>query len=135
MKFQKTTEYAIRILTLMASDPHSAYSAMTLHKCLELPYRYTAKLLTLLAKEGLIVVERGRNGGYLLAKNPAKISLKDIFYAVESEEEFNQCVMGTNHCSSNQPCCLHEKWKKPKQEIINMMEDVSLNELSKSYPN
>ena len=44
------------------------------------------RLLSLLNKAGLIVSTRGKNGGVQLAKNPADITLKDIYLALQIED-------------------------------------------------
>jgi DNA-binding IscR family transcriptional regulator len=46
------------------------------------------RILSDLCSAGLISGSAGRHGGYRLAKSPSKISLRDIFVAVETEEMF-----------------------------------------------
>lgn len=44
------------------------------------------RLLSLLKKAGLVASTRGKNGGVQLAKNPADITLKDIYLALQMED-------------------------------------------------
>jgi DNA-binding IscR family transcriptional regulator len=46
------------------------------------------RLLVALAEAGLLQATLGRSGGYILAKDSRKISLKDVWLAVETDELF-----------------------------------------------
>lgn len=63
MTFSKTTEYALRVLALMAGDDKKLYSSLELHKKLKIPKKYLQRLLTDLSKSGLIKSIQGRSGG------------------------------------------------------------------------
>ncbi|WP_333804305.1 Rrf2 family transcriptional regulator [Sulfurospirillum sp.] len=49
----------------------------------EIPQNYLEQLLILLRQAGLVSSVRGAYGGYLLAKNPEDILIKDILIALE----------------------------------------------------
>jgi len=49
----------------------------------EIPQNYLEQLLILLRQAGLVTSVRGAYGGYLLAKNPEDILIKDILIALE----------------------------------------------------
>jgi Rrf2 family protein len=59
------------------------------------------RLLGLLAKAGLVRGRGGRNGGYELARPPAKISLEQIFRAVEPAG-----VLALHENPTNQACAV-----------------------------
>lgn len=129
MRLSTTTEYAIRILNFMSHDEKAIFSANKIHQQLDLPYKYTTRLLTLLAKKKYIKVTRGRNGGFQLAKPLKKISIMDIIVAVESDVDFNRCVLGFNDCSSENPCAMHSIWKDHIKEMKKTFSDMTLHNL------
>lgn len=49
----------------------------------EIPQNYLEQLLILLRQAGLLTSVRGAHGGYLLAKDPSEILIKDILIALE----------------------------------------------------
>ena len=51
----------------------------------EIPQNYLEQLLGLLKKAGLVTSVRGAYGGYVLAKDPREISVKEIFVALEGD--------------------------------------------------
>jgi Rrf2 family protein len=77
---------------------------------------YLAKVLTALARHGLIRGRRGPGGGYLLTRPPERISLLDIASCFESVERASMCPLGRKSpCSTRRPCALHgpfqEMWQ------------------------
>lgn len=51
-----------------------------------IPERYLEQVLAALRRSGLIVSERGKNGGYLLAREPRHATLLDIVSCMEGED-------------------------------------------------
>ena len=131
MIFSKTTEYAIRILTYMQVNEKTYYSAKTIHEELDLPYKYVTKLMTSLSKEKLIKSQMGRMGGFYLAKSPKKIFLKDIIKATHDFKKLHSCVLGHSKCSDKDPCSMHHQWVPIKEEIVNLVQTLTLEELGK----
>ena len=131
MILSKTSEYAVRILAYMVVNKHDKYNAKYLHEQLKIPYKYLTKLMTDLTKRGCVVSIQGRDGGFMLAKEPVEISLADIVEAVEGAEKFNGCILGFDDCSDENPCALHYFWEKNKDRIISMMRNTTLEDLTK----
>ncbi|MBT4762816.1 MAG: Rrf2 family transcriptional regulator [Bdellovibrionaceae bacterium] len=132
MRFSKTSEYAIRVLTFMAYDETKVYSANFLHEELGLPYRYLTKLMTELSKKKLVQRVRGREGGFCIKKKLSQITVKDIVHAVDENMDFKRCILGFDKCSDDSPCSMHKYWEKHKKQINKMAESVSLDDLRKS---
>ena len=134
MHFSKTSEYAIRVLSYLSVHNDSLHSVNTLHKELDFPYKYLTKLMTSLTKKGLVVSNRGREGGFSLARDSKEIYLNDILNAVDENEidETERCILGFEKCDSTNPCMLHEKWIKPKTLIDDMLLNTTLAELAKT---
>jgi Rrf2 family protein len=74
---------------------------------------YLAKILTVLARHGLIRGARGPGGGFVLARPPAEISLLEIVSCFEHIERAPHCPLGRKSpCAGKQPCGLHEPFRK-----------------------
>lgn len=131
MILTKTTEYAVRVLTFMASqDDRELFSAKYLYEQLNIPYKYLTKLMTNLAKNGCLTSVRGRDGGFRITKKPNEISLAKIIEAVEGMNSFNACILGFHECSSENPCAMHFIWEKNKEEFIKTLETTSLDDIN-----
>ena len=131
MILTKTTEYAVRVLTFMASKKHEqqSFSATYLHQELGIPYKYLTRLLTDLAKQDLLLSIRGRGGGFFIEKQLNEITLSQIVEAVEGMDSFNACILGFKECSSENPCALHFIWEENKKNFIKMLEETTLEDI------
>lgn len=127
--FSKTTQYSIRALSFLYKYKDSSHSVNTLHKELNLPYKYLTKLMTELVKQGLVKASRGRGGGFSLAKDADDIFLSDILEAIGEEIQADNCILGFDKCDSLNPCALHNSWEKPKQMIDEMINTTTLKSL------
>jgi Rrf2 family protein len=129
MRFQKTTEYAIRVMVYLASFDNKQQSAMSIHERLNIPYKYLSRLLKNLADSNLLIVFKGKQGGYKLAKNPADIFLHEIVDVVEGLVNYERCLLGFNECSDDKPCSLHEFWGSHRESIKKMLFETNLKDL------
>jgi Rrf2 family protein len=116
----------------MAVENKSLYTAMELIHRLKISDKYLRRILTQLAKAGLINSFQGRNGGYSFAKPVREIYLIDIINAVENFDRYMGCVLGFDECSDANPCAIHKQWAGIRDQIYQMFKDTSLDEISKS---
>ena len=129
MKFSKTTEYSIRILTFMAREKDKIYSARFLNEKLGIPYKYLTNLLKKLANLGFIKSIRGKYGGYKIIKDLNEISVYQIIVAIEGYEVFTRCILGFDKCDENNPCLMHKEWSKIRDLLIIEFKKMTLLKL------
>jgi Rrf2 family protein len=134
MNFNKTTEYALRILSYMAADEAKLYSADEIFQNLKIPYRYLRKQLTILSKSGLMISVQGIRGGYRLAKPNKDISLLDIVTACGEDFISDMCFFGIRECSFGQKCAMHDKWAVVKDSIRKVLGATTLADLKIAGP-
>jgi len=129
MTLSKTTEYALRVLALMAADTEKMYTSAFLHSKLKIPKKYLQRLLTDLSKNGLISSIQGRNGGFVFAKKIEKIFISDIIDAVEGFKKEPSCFFGFEKCALENPCAMHDVWVASQQELIKLLSTTRLVDL------
>ena len=119
MHLSKTSKYAIKLLTYMATSEDVLFRSKELCDTLDIPYKYLSAIITNLSKAGILNSSKGRTGGISFAKKLDQISLYDIIGVTEGNE-IHQCIMGFGECSANnQHCTLHHLWQEPKESVIN----------------
>jgi Rrf2 family protein len=85
MIFTKRTDYGLRAaMELAAGHGYSPLSARQIAQRGNLPEPFVRKLLQELARAGLASSERGRNGGYVLAKAPSEVTVRETLEAFET---------------------------------------------------
>ena len=129
MKFSKTTEYSLRILSYMANGSSNLYNASELNEKLSIPLRYMRKQLTQLVKKGLLKSIQGKHGGYMIAKSSNEITLWDIVTATEDLQQTHECIFGFEDCVFGKSCSLHSKWNKVQDVYEAMLKSTTLEEL------
>ncbi|MBU2051589.1 Rrf2 family transcriptional regulator [Patescibacteria group bacterium] len=93
-----------------------------------LPYRFLSKVAGNLKRSGLVVAKEGKDGGYRLAKNPAKIKLGQVIKALEGSLALTRCHTGAK-CSCRQFCQHRSLMGRLGQTLENELDKVSLQTL------
>lgn len=89
MKLKNSIEQAICLLIMIAhSDEKTPLKSYNISKSLGVSDSYLKKIIRQLVVAGLITSEAGKKGGVSLKKSPDKITLLDIFEAIEGKEPF-----------------------------------------------
>lgn len=86
MKVTARAEYAsLAILELALRENSGQTQAREIAESRNIPLKFLEQILIQLRNAGLVKSVRGAAGGYLLARPPVEISLKDVVEAVEGE--------------------------------------------------
>lgn len=131
MFISKTSEYALRILTYMALNIETQFSAQNLYEELDIPKRYLMRLLTDLSKSGFIKATRGRSGGYVFARSLENICFSEVIDSVEGLLSFEGCVLGNPICPVDKPCAMHTIWEKPRQAFLETIKKTTFADLKR----
>ena len=84
------------------------YSSIEIAKQRGLSQTFIAKVLTILAQEGVVEGIRGAGGGYRLARDPASISMLEVVRPFQAEHDAFLCPFGPEYCGTGPHCPLHE---------------------------
>ena len=114
MKLSVKSDYAARaVLGLARHYPTGA--AVRVEDLAEeqgVPAHYLAQILIELKSQGIAKSVRGKEGGYLLAKSPAEITLSDVLRAVHGEV-FDTPALSDPNC----PPELRRAWKRLQRTV------------------
>lgn len=109
----QTAEYALRTAVLLAEHEEApvALRAADLAAHLDIPANYLSKILHQLAREGVLESQRGKTGGFRLARPAARIRLADVIRPFDEIDTRRACLLGRPVCSDAAPCQAHARWK------------------------
>jgi Rrf2 family transcriptional regulator, iron-sulfur cluster assembly transcription factor len=106
-----TSEYALRaILVLARHSDGRALRADEIACATASPKNYMAKTLNALAKAGLVTSARGPLGGFVLACDPAELTLARIIDCFDEPRPHRRCLVGAGPCDPTRPCAAHLRW-------------------------
>ena len=95
---------------------------------------YLEQIFSKLKKDNIVKSIRGKNGGYILAKEPARIKLSNIFLAVDEKVKTVQCKKESKKgCNGKLTKCItHYLWDDLEMHINDFFDKKNLGDLLKS---
>ncbi|HEY9733576.1 MAG TPA: Rrf2 family transcriptional regulator [Drouetiella sp.] len=123
----QTAEYALRAMVFLAIR-ESAATGQEIAKATQVPPGYLSKVMQQLAKGKLVKSQRGMGGGFVLAREPEKVSILDIVNAVDPIEKLLVCPLGVQGHGLNL-CPLHKRISEATAQVENAFARSTLSEL------
>ena len=99
----------------------------------EISEKYLSQIIIPLKARGLVASFRGMNGGYVLAKPPSQINLREIVELLEGGLELLGCISNPSTCSRVSICATRDIWDLLGKEIAQTLNSVTLEDLVKSH--
>ena len=129
MELSGKSEYASLALLEMAThyengEPMQIRQIATQQK---IPDRYLEQLLATLRRGGIVKSQRGSKGGYLLAREPRKISIFDILECLEGLDV--QAKDQNPEPTSVDSSVVAEIWQEARQVANSVLQNYSLQDL------
>lgn len=131
--FSKACEYGIRASIYIAGQSHKEkrVSLKDIAKQIGSPEAFTAKILQQLSKNNIIDSVKGPSGGFQIEqKRLPKVKLSHIVLAIDGDSIYKGCGLGLKECSEKVPCPVHNQFKAIRANIIAMLENTNLLDLS-----
>lgn len=133
MQISVGCEYAIHGILYLALQPQNEAVLVTdIAKAQNLPVSYLAKVFQLLAKAGLVKSFRGARGGYLLARDPSRITLRDVIQAIEGATPLYTSLSARRKCAADEDCLIREAFCRAEASLYRELEKVTLYEIMES---
>lgn len=131
----RTGIHAFRALAALASLPEGAFAgAAEIAQQINAPRNYLGKLLKTLAGAGLLESQKGKGGGFRLARQPTEISLLEVVEPIERVSRWSGCFMGRDACSDEAPCAVHQRWKDVRDVYLRFLRETTVAELAAQTP-
>ena len=129
MELSSRLEYAFLALMELA-DNYKTQNPVKISEIAErhsLPERYLEQILSALRREGIIQSMRGAKGGYVLVREPWKITLLEAIAVVEGEEKSKE-IQGFD--SSNvEKSVIYEVWEQANQASQGILKGYTIQDL------
>ena len=129
MKLTTKSRYAINALAeLLVYARNTPVRLKDISEKQNIELNYLEQIFRKLRLAGIVKSIRGRNGGYVYASDPTKISIKQIMDAVEEDLDATNCA-GASSCFEGRQCSSHKLWDDLNHVVENYLSKIFINDL------
>lgn len=131
--FNRKTEYALMAIEHMIQKQKQENTLSSVREISvqhKIPYPLLAKVLQKLAVKGMIKSVQGTKGGYVLAKNPAEISVAAIVEVFEGPFAVAECFNGEKiTCPQWDGCSIRTPFAELNTKIFHLLSQTTVADL------
>ena len=135
MKLTTKGRYAVMALADLANfSDQNPVSLRDISLRQGISLNYLEQIFSKLKKNDIVKSIRGKNGGYILAKEPSRIKLSNIFSAVDEKVKTLLCKRESKKGCNNKStkCITHYLWDDLEMHINDFFDKKNLGDLLKN---
>ncbi|WP_112322831.1 RrF2 family transcriptional regulator [Oceanibium sediminis] len=133
MRLTSFTDYGLRMLMRMASQPDDAHSSADLAEEFGLSRNHLAKIMQRLSRAGLIETRRGGGGGAVLARPAEEIRLGAVIRLLEEGQAMVECFGSeSGTCTIEPQCRLKARLKSAENAFLADLDRTTLADIALS---
>ena len=130
MKISARARYGVRLMMVLARNyGKGPIYLKDIAKEEEISEKYLGQIIIPLRGAGLVLSSRGSHGGYMLAREPSEINLRQIVDILEGDC-LVRCIKDPSACSRVSTCASRDIWMLLGGKISETLGSVSLAELN-----
>ncbi len=126
--FSQATEYALRAVVYLADAADHSHTAQQIAEATQAPSDYLSKILRELGRVGIVRAQRGKHGGFSLARSPEELTIFDVVDAVDPIRRIHSCPLGLR-AHQTKLCRLHRRLDDAMLHIENEFRGATVAEL------
>jgi Rrf2 family nitric oxide-sensitive transcriptional repressor len=130
MRLSEYTDYSLRVLMHCARHADRLVTITELTQAHGLSRNHVMKIVSDLARGGLLATTRGRGGGLRLGRPADQIRVGDVVRECETDFRLVECFDDrTNHCALSMSCRLRHVFQAGLQAYFRELDGVTLADL------
>ncbi len=130
MRLLTNSRYGTRMMLDIAQ--HSRLGPVLMRdvaRRLDVSQKYLEKISRALKEAGLLVSQRGPNGGHRLGRSPDDISVGDVVRVLEGGAEMVGCGRDEENCTHAPGCLTRMVWKECSRAMFDRLDAITFGEL------
>lgn len=131
MKISTRGRYSLRFMIDLAQHYTEGYIALKdIAKRQNISKKYLEQIIPFLNRSGLLASNKGHMGGYMLAKHPSEITIKEILLSAEGSLTPVSCMDNTpNLCENCNDCSTLPIYEGLYKVIIDYLDNITLQSI------
>ncbi|MEO9781947.1 MAG: Rrf2 family transcriptional regulator [Sedimentitalea sp.] len=134
MRLTSFTDYGLRILMRLASDPDQVFSTTELAEEFGVSRHHLTKIMQKLAKVGIVQTRRGGGGGAILVRPPADLGLGEIVRILEEGKVLVECFETGGDCNLDGRCGLKSRLRLAETVFLASLDRSTLADVALASP-
>jgi len=131
MRLTTFTDYGLRMLMRMASEPERPFSTAELAEEYGLSRNHLAKIMQHLARAGLVETRRGGGGGAILARPADQVRLGEVIALLEEGQPLVECFGADGgDCTINGCCRLKARLRSAERAFMAELNGATLADVA-----
>lgn len=130
MQLDKFTDYALRVLILLAVNAPARVPTSKIAKVYGISENHLSKVTTRLAREGFVASVRGRAGGLVLARPSDQIFVGDVVRAIKRHEPVVACFGTDKSCLILPACGLRAPLAEAQEAFFSTLDHYTLADVA-----
>ena len=130
MKITRETDHAIRCVQYLSKYPEQCFTVSVIADKADIPRAFLAKIIQKLAKAGVVRSLQGAQGGFILARKPKEISLKEVVEITQGPIVINPCLVDESFCTRTKSCNVHPVWDRISSLIAKELQETDFSSLT-----
>ena len=132
MELSQFTDYSLRALIYAGSKRERLCTVPEVANAFRVSQNHLVKVVNNLAKLGYVRTQRGRNGGFELARSPKDINIGDLVRSTESLNLVECFDEIRNSCPIQSSCTLKRVLHEAQTAFLHVLDDYTLVDLISS---
>lgn len=132
MQFNQATDYAFRVIMHLTELPEGKLAnGQAISEQQSIPAGFLQKIMRSLSQGKLVKSYRGVDGGFVLAKPAAEISLLDVIEVMEGPLDLQRCLKKNSTCSKgcDTKCPVHTSLAVIQTDFTKALNEVNFARL------
>lgn len=125
----RDTDYAIRAVCCIAVTQKVSKSVSVLADELDIPRPFLRKILQMLNKKGILTSTKGKGGGFVLEKDPDKITVFNLVEIFQGPFLINEHIFKGKMCPFIKKCLLKKKIDKIENNVEKDLNGITIKSL------
>lgn len=134
MRLSTRSRYGVRLMTrLAAAWGRGTMLLRDIARSEGISEKYLGQIVIPLRGAGLLTGQRGSGGGYLLARPPDQITLREVVETLEGDLSVVPCVDDPTSCSRFDVCATTMVWRQIAGDIRNRLASWTLADVAMEW--
>ena len=134
MLISQTAHYALRAVYYLATNSDDKWHlTKDIAGITKIPAPYLARIMSTLAKRGILQSRTGMGGGFNIGNSGLKYNLHDVVSQFDNLDAIKDCVFGFTVCCDSSKCSLHNPWNDMKSQLIEALKTTTLDDMRNKF--